>query len=993
MRNNLFGWMIALGVSLGSAATAGTFGSVVSIGGSASDLALDEPRGVLYIANYTANRIEVMSLANLTVQTSINVASQPSGVALSPDGRYLVVTHYGNFVAPATSTNGLTVIDLTTNGKQTFVLGNPPLALAFGLDNKALVVTSQDFILFDPSNGTTQVVDTVAGVTAKTLPQPPATFPLTIVGASMSTSQDGLVIYGLTDTVRFRYAVNTRTLQSLGYTASPPLGPRVVTVSADGSFWAGGWASFSSNGPLISQFPNALGALNIGSLAIDNKRGVMYAQVPEVGAGTGGTGAAPILQIVDSDNFSVRERIQLAENLAGKSVISADGNTLYSISDSGVTVFPIGSLDQAHRIVASQEDVVFRGNFCDRRVASQQITIVNPGGGRTAFTLSTTTAGVTLSPSSGITPATIRISVDPTTFQNQKGTVTAVIDIRSAQAVNLPTQVRVLINNREPDQRGTFVNVPGRLVDLLPDPSRDRFYVLRQNRNQVLVFDGTNYSQIATLRTGSTPTQMAITFDKRFLLVGAENSQLLSVYDLETLQALQPIALPGGHYPRSVASSAKAVLVASRVAGTAHTIDRVDLATRLTNQLPTLGVFTNDIDINTNLVASPNGSSILVASSNGAVFLYNANADTFTVSRKDGTSLSGAYAASSFDQYVVGNTLYNSSLVPVARFDASTGTSSGFAFIDNAAIRTSSPGATGPGNIQRVDLSTAGGIRTTRMAESPLTSTTGFAFTRTLAPLFSRNAIVNLTVSGFTVLPWTYDDSVAPPRIDRVVSSADLGQGVAPGGLVTIIGGNLSPVNAASREIPLPTALADSCLTVNGLAVPIVFVSPKQINVQLPFEAVGNVTLIVRTPGGVSDNFNLVISPTAPRIFLSGSAGDIDNLPTLVRNTNNLLVTDTNPVHRGDAVTIYLTGMGTVNPAAPAGQPAPVDPLATVIIQPEVTLGGVRLPVYFAGLSPGQVGVYQIDVAVPTSTPTGLSIPLTINQGAQTTTLRIRVVN
>ncbi len=991
MRNNFLGWMIALGVILGGSATAGTFGKVVAIGGSASDLALDEPRGVLYIANYTANRVEVMSLANLTVQTSINVASQPSGLALSPDGRYLVVTHYGNFVAPASPNNGLTVIDLTTNGKQTFVLGNPPLGVAFGLDNKALVVTSQEFILFDPITGTTQVLDTVAGVTAKTLPQPPATFPLTILGASMSTSQDGLVIYGLTDTLRFRYYVNTKTLQSVGYTASPPLGPRVVTVSADGSSWAGGWALFSSGGSLVGQFPNALGALNIGSLAMDNKRGLMYAQVPEAGSAT--TSAAPVLQIVDSDNLTVREKIQLSENLAGKSVIASDANTMYSISDSGVTVFPIGSLDQAHRVVASQEDVIFRGNFCDRRVASQQITIVNPGGGRTAFTLSTTTAGVTISPSSGITPATVRISVDPTAFQNQKGTVAALINVKSAQAVNLPTQIRVLINNREPDQRGTFFDIPGKLVDILPDPSRDRFYVLRQDKNQVLVFDGTNFSQVATLRTGNTPTQMAITFDKRYLLVGADNSQLLYVYDLETLQSLQPVAMPGGHYPRSVASSAKAILVANRVSGSVHTIDRVDLGTRQATQLPTLGVFANDVDQNTNLVASPNGSSIMAASANGNLWLYNANADTFTVSRKDGTSLSGAYAASSFDQFVVGGTLYNSSLVSVAKFDASTGTTSGFAFIDGSAIRTNAPDPASPGNIQRVDLTTATGIRTTRFAEAPLTGVTGFVFTRTLAPLYSRNSIVSLSVSGFTVLPWTYDDSVAPPRIDRVVSSADLAQGVAPGGLVTIVGANLSPVNAASREIPLPTALADSCLTVNGLPVPIVFVSPKQINAQLPFEAVGNVTLIVRTPGGVSDNFNLVILPTAPRVFLSGNAGDVDNLPTLVRNTNNLLVTDTNPVHRGDVVTIYLTGMGTVTPAAPAGQPAPTDPLATAIVQPDVTLGGVHLPLYFAGLSPGQVGVYQIDVSIPANTPTGLTIPLTINQGGQATTINIRVVN
>ena len=73
-----FWWKTVLAASLAAAAWGGTFGTVVSIGGEAADLALDETRGVLYIANFTANRIDVMSLATNTVQTSINVAAQPS---------------------------------------------------------------------------------------------------------------------------------------------------------------------------------------------------------------------------------------------------------------------------------------------------------------------------------------------------------------------------------------------------------------------------------------------------------------------------------------------------------------------------------------------------------------------------------------------------------------------------------------------------------------------------------------------------------------------------------------------------------------------------------------------------------------------------------------------------------------------------------------------------------------------------------------------------
>ena len=79
-----------------AAASAATFGRVVSIGGHASDITLDEGRGVLYIANYTSGRIDVMSLADNSISRSITVPAYPGAMAMSPDGRYLVVTHYAS---------------------------------------------------------------------------------------------------------------------------------------------------------------------------------------------------------------------------------------------------------------------------------------------------------------------------------------------------------------------------------------------------------------------------------------------------------------------------------------------------------------------------------------------------------------------------------------------------------------------------------------------------------------------------------------------------------------------------------------------------------------------------------------------------------------------------------------------------------------------------------------------------------------------------------
>src|ERR1700757_45064 len=75
---------------------AANFGTVVPIGGHASDLALDESRGLLYIANFTTNRIEVMSTADYSIHTSMNVAPQPGAISISPDSKFLLVAHYGN---------------------------------------------------------------------------------------------------------------------------------------------------------------------------------------------------------------------------------------------------------------------------------------------------------------------------------------------------------------------------------------------------------------------------------------------------------------------------------------------------------------------------------------------------------------------------------------------------------------------------------------------------------------------------------------------------------------------------------------------------------------------------------------------------------------------------------------------------------------------------------------------------------------------------------
>lgn len=1011
LANKFYGWtgaLLTLALLTGAAADsarAATFGRPIVISGQAADLALDEGRGVLYVANFTGNRIEVMSLETGVIQTSFNVAAQPGALALSPDRRWLLIAHYGNFAAPNQPRNALTLINLETNQRQTFSLTATPLSVAFGSDGNALVATSNAFLIFDPITGATRTLQTIGDLALKTLPVPFNNYPQNVVASSSMATRDGTRIYGVlqasnsdTDVLVYRYDVGQVLLVG-GRVSQPALAPRTLSTNATGTNLLVGWAMLNENFVNVSQFPNASGVLNVGGHVIDSQRGLIYAQMNESGVGGTSSGGAnvdqtKILQVLDVDNLTVRERIKLTENLSGKAILSSDGNTMYAASESGVMILPVGDLYRQRKVVSTVPDLVFRGNFCDRRVAVQQFVVADSSGQSTDFRLTNIPAGVKVEPISGVTPAVITVSVDPLTFSNTRGTAVRTINILSEGSILNSASVRLLINSKEPDQRGTSINVPGTLVDILADPTRDRFFVIRQDNNSVLVFDGTNYQQIATLRTGNTPTQLAISFDRRNLLIGSDNSQVIYVYSLETLQQQPSIQMPGGHYPRSIASSAGATLVASRVAGPQHKISRVDFTSRTASELPTLDIFENNINVDTILVASPNGAKIMGASKDGTTFLFDGNSNSFVASRKDVQLLNGSYAASDFDQFVAGNFLLNGSLVPIRRLAPDSQANYGFAFVDNTAFRATSGSIDGPGTIQRISFPSGAAQIGTRMVESPLqTNLLTQPFIRTVAPLYSRNAIAVLTVSGFTILPWNFDAAVATPRITKVSNLADGSTAIAPGSLVKIEGLDLSPINQASRERPLPTALGESCITVNGLPIPLIFVSGTEINAQIPFEIAGSTTLILRTPGGVSDNFNLAVQPTAPSIFRTIIAGIEGPVATIVNGRNGLLATNSNPVKRNDNIVIYLTGLGKTNPAVDAGLASPSDPLARSLVDPVVSIGGVEIPVTYSGLTPGEVGVYQINAEILRWVPTGFNVPLTITQGGSVTTIPVRVID
>jgi uncharacterized protein (TIGR03437 family) len=214
-----------------------------------------------------------------------------------------------------------------------------------------------------------------------------------------------------------------------------------------------------------------------------------------------------------------------------------------------------------------------------------------------------------------------------------------------------------------------------------------------------------------------------------------------------------------------------------------------------------------------------------------------------------------------------------------------------------------------------------------------------------------------------------------------VVNAADFTAAVAPGMVVSVFGTNLASGTVSAAAVPLPTTLSGTSVEVNGQAMPLFFVSPNQVNAQMPFGISGSVQVTVRTAAGVSAPAAANLGASAPRLFTKTMDGKGE--PILVHSADWTLVSAASPARAGEYVILFLTGLGAVTPAISAGQPGgdngrygPLNQLPSGAAT--VTFGGKPAPISFAGLAPGFVGLYQINFQTPSDIPTG-TFPLTVS--------------
>ena len=236
------------------------------------------------------------------------------------------------------------------------------------------------------------------------------------------------------------------------------------------------------------------------------------------------------------------------------------------------------------------------------------------------------------------------------------------------------------------------------------------------------------------------------------------------------------------------------------------------------------------------------------------------------------------------------------------------------------------------------------------------------------------------------------------PSIAGTVNAASFQSGgslnFAPGGVVSIFGQNLAPQLAPASTVPLPDQLDGTRVLVNGSPVPLYFVSPTQINAQLPYDlAPGPATIQVTSAGGSSATGSLEIALQAPALYTLPQNGQgqavavFGNSATLVAPPG--VTADSRPARAGDVIVLYANSLGAVDPPIPPGWNSCAESrcapgLANVTLRravrtPQIIIGSVRVPqdrILFAGLAPQFPGLYQINLIVPEGIDRGPAVPI-----------------
>ncbi|PYT28162.1 MAG: hypothetical protein DMG57_15880 [Acidobacteria bacterium] len=230
-------------------------------------------------------------------------------------------------------------------------------------------------------------------------------------------------------------------------------------------------------------------------------------------------------------------------------------------------------------------------------------------------------------------------------------------------------------------------------------------------------------------------------------------------------------------------------------------------------------------------------------------------------------------------------------------------------------------------------------------------------------------------------------DPAITPKGAVNAASFQVGQGQAPGSYISLFGAALSDDTRAANSASLPLAIDFVSVSFDvpsaGISLPgrLYYVSPSQINLQVPWELRGQTSALIKV--AIEDSqgpvYTLPLADYSPAFF-TYTEGGTNRLLLAARDLSGKVISSSNPARRGQSVSLFANGLGPVDNQPPTGEPAPLSPLAHTLSTPTVSIATQQATVGFSGLAPLYSGLYQMNVTVPANIPAGVQqVQMSIN--------------
>ncbi|HVP46364.1 MAG TPA: hypothetical protein VMT32_07270 [Bryobacteraceae bacterium] len=236
---------------------------------------------------------------------------------------------------------------------------------------------------------------------------------------------------------------------------------------------------------------------------------------------------------------------------------------------------------------------------------------------------------------------------------------------------------------------------------------------------------------------------------------------------------------------------------------------------------------------------------------------------------------------------------------------------------------------------------------------------------------------------------WPKLTRVASNGVDGILNAAGETPeaAVAPGSLISIYGPRLASSLEAGPTSPLAQTLAGVTVTVGDWVLPLLFVSPGQINAQLSSSLPeGEQTLTVHAVGQPDATGTFTVQRNAPGLFSQQTGGK----PYLIAlHEDGSLVTPQSPARHGEVVTALGTGFGPSKPQPPDGFATPSSPAFPLVDAAELVFQDHVIQPEFAGAAPGHVGMTAVKfrIADPLPAASTVEIKARVNGHASNTVL------